>query len=123
LSSTQGKRRNWDPSKNRFDHRFNQLVIGNKAWVLELGMGNEVGIKTKPHRIKIEPHSEDARQHNTTLHHDKSTRHNLTTSIHHDRTTPHNEVITPHHDKTHHVRTTLQDIMKKPQNIMKYYNT
>jgi len=69
----------------------------------------------------IKPHIEDTRKHNsgvTTLHHDNSTRHNLTTSVHHDKTSPRNEVITPHHDKTHHVRATLQHIMKKPQNTM-----
>ena len=71
-------------------------------------------LKRKPHYLMIKLHSEDTRQHNsvTTLHHDKCAKHNLTTSTHHDKTTP-------HHEKTHHVRTTLQDIMNKPHNIMK----
>jgi len=38
LSSTPGKRRNWDPSKNR----FNQFVTASKARALEPGIGSEV---------------------------------------------------------------------------------
>ena len=110
-SLTPGKRRNWDLSKNQ----FNQFVIASKAWLLELGIGNEVKkTKIKPHHVVIKPHSEDTRQHNsvTTLRNDKCTKHNLTTSVHHNK--PHHRMKLLHHImiKTHHVRTTLQDMMK-----------
>ena len=66
---------------------------------------------------------EDTRPHNsvTTSLHDKGTKNNVTTSIHHDKTTPQMKLLHNVMIKTHHVRTALQDIMKKPETNGKRY--